>query len=309
MSDSSPKEIETLFIEQSGKDYLQEANPVDIKPRLFVCFEHEIMEFVLSGKQTIGRPYKGQIPDIPVTNKYVSRHHGYFETLKGKVFYTAEETKNGTIFRRRKLDPGETVEIWDGDELIIPASGDEEGVDVMMTCAIVGSRINIWRDLRLSARDALTGLPGRNAFRTWYLMNSSRDEEKKSLFILDIDHFKGINDIYGHSAGDKALKILAERLLLLAGNTGYVCRWGGDEFTGIIHGSISDAKEALDKMGKDLSSVRIDDQFNMTISAGITEINSNNDAKDIDGLVMQADKALYKAKESGRNGVCIAEDM
>ena len=299
---------ETILLNDPGQGYLNDGKEFKIQPRLFVCFEHEVMEFILNGKQTIGRPSKGKIPDIPVTNKYVSRNHGVFDTKDGKVTYTAAETKNGTVFRRKKLEPGETVELWDGDELIIPTSDDKEGVDVMLVCAFVESRINIWRDLRLSAMDALTGLAGRNAFRTWYLMNHSwNKDEDICLFILDIDHFKGINDVYGHASGDSALKFLAEQLLITADNTGFICRWGGDEFTGILSGSAEDGKKALEEMGKRIGNVKIDDLFNMTISAGVVDIKQSKDADDIDALVMMADRALYNAKENGRNCIFIAD--
>ncbi len=307
MESNNDNSMETVFLNNSGQEYLQSGQEVTIQPRLFVCFEHEIMEFILSGKQSIGRPSKGQIPDIPVTNKYVSRKHGYFETKTGKVTYTAGDSKNGTVFRRRKLEPGETVEIWDGDELIIPVSEKEEGVDVMLVCALVESRVNIWRDLKQSARDALTGLPGRNAFRTWFLMNHGWNrEEDICLFILDIDHFKGINDVYGHASGDSALKFLAEQLLLTANNEGYICRWGGDEFTGILKGDAETGKKALEEMNQRIGGTMIDDRFSMTISAGVVNIKGTDISDDIDALVMKADKALYNAKENGRNCVCIA---
>lgn len=223
-----------------------------------------------------------------------------------KVTYTAAETKNGTVFRRKKLEPNETVELWDGDELIIPTSANDDSVDIMLVCAIVENRINIWRDLRLSARDALMGLSGRNTFRTWYLMNYGWERETAiCLFILDIDHFKSINDVYGHSAGDNALKVLSEQLLLTVGSNGYVCRWGGDEFVGIIVGTENEAEASLNIMRNRIGSIRVDDQFNMTISVGVIDVRNAREAKDVDNLVVLADQALYKAKEGGRNRICV----
>lgn len=280
----------------------------DSKPVLFVCFEHEIMEFPLSGRQLLGRPSKEQVPDIPVTNKYVSRNHGTFDTEDGKVIYTPSESRNGTLLGKVKLTPGEPVKLQDGDELIIPASDGSEGVDVMLVCAISQNRINIWKDLMLSSKDTLTGLSMRNTFRTWYLTNHSWNKDSKiCLFLLDIDKFKTINDTYGHKAGDNALKTLAEQLLITAGNTGYICRWGGDEFTGILAGSATEVKKQLDDMRKRIAGIKIDNQFNMTISAGVLDISSLGGGKDVDHLVTIADKALYKAKENGRDCVCIAK--
>ena len=286
-------ELETNYLYKPVKDYLG-------KPKKHMCFEHEIMEFVLDGHQTLGRP-ADKIPDIPVTNRYVSRNHGYFDTTDYKVTYTAEDTLNGTIFRRQLLKPGETVELWDGDELIIPVSEQSGGVDVMLVCAIIESRINIWRDLELASRDALTGLSGRNAFRTWYIQNYSwKREENLSLFILDIDNFKRINDVYGHASGDSALKILSEELRLVVGGKGYVCRWGGDEFVGVIDDNAGGALLRLENLRKKLRELRIDDSFCISISAGVVDADKGKEA---DALIMLADKALYKAKEAGRDCV------
>ena len=85
-----------------------------------------------------------------------------------------------------------------------------------------------------------------------------------------------------------------------------IWRGGGDEFTGILKGNAEEAKKALDEMRLRISEIKIDNRFNMTISAGIIDIRSAEGDPDIDGLVKLADKALYSSKESGRNRVCIA---
>ena len=308
MEKINENEDETLLLEDANQDYLDDGQNIVIKPCLFVCFEHEIMEFPLSGKQLLGRPSKDQIPDIPITNKYVSRNHGTFETIDGKVTFIPFNSSNGTLLGKIKLAPDEPIVLQDGDELIIPASDGSEGVDVMLVCALSQNRINIWRDLMLSAKDTLTGLPLRNTFRTWYLTNHSYKKDSKiCLFLLDIDKFKTINDTYGHTSGDNALKTLAEQLLITAGDAGYICRWGGDEFTGILSGSADEVKKSLDDMRKRIAGIKIENQFNMTISAGVLDISSVGGVKDIDRLVTIVDKALYKAKEKGRNCVCEAK--
>lgn len=295
----------TSHLYQRNLEYVAKPEPRLVLPRLFVCCEHEIMEFVLSGHQTMGRPSDESVPDIPITNRFISRTHGCFDTDGSNITYTASETTNGTVFRRRFLQPGETVDFWDGDELIIPVTEGNDAVDVLITCAIVENRIKIWRDLRLASRDALTGLPGRNTFRTWYLQNMYLHKTINAcLFILDIDHFKQINDVYDHSAGDIALKALTEQLLITVGNSGYVCRWGGDEFVGVIPGSLKQVIFKLQKMGERISQMKIDDRFYMTISTGVADIRMARNAGDIDDIVLCADHALYCAKEGGRNRVC-----
>lgn len=295
----------TSVLYDSAQDYKMTADLQPEKPRLFVCVDHEIMEFVLEGRQLLGRPDGDEIPDIPVVNKFVSRRQGWFETKGNKVTFTPETSTNAVIFRRKTLKPGETVEIWDGDELILPISRGGEKADIMLVCAILEKRIEIWRNLRLASRDALTGLSGRNAFRTWYVYRFPWGEQTEtSLFILDIDYFKRINDVYGHAAGDSALRMLAEELLLLVKNTGYVCRWGGDEFVGIMLGNAREVREKLEALQEKLSTLTIDENVSITISAGVADM-ENSKKEDIDAVVMRADKALYEAKEKGRNRVCV----
>ncbi|MCR5674231.1 MAG: GGDEF domain-containing protein [Lachnospiraceae bacterium] len=297
-------EEKTTFLHTIPEEYLGRTGQQSVKPRLFVCCEHEILEFVLEGRQTLGRPAEGTVPDIPVTNRFISRKHGIFETRDGKITYTAEKTTNGTIFRRRKLQPGETVELWDGDELIVPVADNDNGVDILLVCAIVENRIKIWRDMRLASRDALTGLSGRNAFRTWYLQKYRKwDDHPGCLFIMDIDFFKRINDVYGHAAGDDALKILTEELLLVVGSEGFVCRWGGDEFVGVVTAPHAEAKRLLQEMGARIGENKINGQFHMTVSAGVVDISQVPDPEDIDAIVIEADQMLYRAKENGKNQV------
>ena len=294
----------TTFLHNIPEGYIGNTGAQAIKPRLFVCCEHEIMEFVLEGDQLLGRPADGVTPDIPVANRYISRRHGTFHTEGGMITYTAGKTTNGTIFRRRRLSPGETVELWDGDELIIPVADNDNAVDILLVCAILENRIKIWRDMRLAARDALTGLSGRNAFRTWYHQKHRKWKDVAGcLFIMDIDFFKRINDVYGPSAGDHALKFLTEQLLLVTGSNGYVCRWGGDEFVGVIVDTADNVKRALGEMGERVSSTKIDNLFPMTVSAGLVDIGRVQDPEDIDAIVLQADQMLYRAKENGKNRI------
>ncbi len=293
----------TSILYDSAQDYRITDELQPEKPRLFVCIDHEILEFVLDGRQLFGRPSGDQIPDIPVVNKYVSRRQGWFETKGNQVTFTPEDTTNAVVFRRETLKPGETVDIWDGDELIIPISRGGEKADIMLVCAILEKRINIWRNLRLASRDALTGLSGRNAFRTWYVYHFPwREQAESTLFIMDIDYFKRINDVYGHSAGDEALKLLTSELLLMVKNTGYVCRWGGDEFVGIITGNAGEAKEKIEALQEKLSAIQIEDSFSITLSVGVAGMGMAEE-EDIDSIVMKADQALYAAKEHGRNRV------
>ena len=296
----------TNFLFDTPDEYIGNSALRD-NPRLFVCCRHEIMEFILTGRQMMGRPAPGSIPDIPVIDPFISRCHGWFETTEDKTYYIAAKTTNGTIFRRRVLNEGEKVDLWDGDEIIIP-TGEEGGIaDILLVYASTGKRVSIWRDLRIASRDALTGLSGRNTFHTWYLQNFKwREIADTSLFILDIDHFKTINDTYGHNAGDNALKRAAAGMVEMVNNIGYVCRWGGDEFVGIMVGLPESVRVALNELRSSLHGSSANDQFGITCSAGVVNMRFSDD---LEILVSLADQALYYAKENGRDRVVLYEEL
>ena len=273
---------------------------------LFVYCDGDVSEYQLKGCQRVGRA-GGTGPDIVIANKYVSRSHGSFDTTDTGVRYTTEQTTNGIYLRGRKLSEGESVELCDGDELRIPAGEKDTGIDVLLVCAFTRKRANIWQSLKQISKDALTGIPLRNGFAMWYYRNRRREGMCGSLFILDIDYFKQINDTYGHNAGDIALKTLADNLSEIVGESGYVCRWGGDEFVGVIKSDAKDAMMKLSNLNVKLAASKINDQFSMTISAGLVYLGPQYAQLDHEEAIKLADTALYNVKKNGRNGVHIYE--
>jgi diguanylate cyclase len=123
----------------------------------------------------------------------------------------------------------------------------------------------------------------------------------------DIDHFKRINDTYGHSAGDKVLRIVAQALTKQLRSTDFLARYGGEEFVTILPGTALDNGTALvNRMRETVS--RIGFHFSgkplvITISCGITQLRAGDDANSV---FERADLALYRAKEEGRNCVVSA---
>lgn len=172
------------------------------------------------------------------------------------------------------------------------------------------------RELRLLIRernlkqdadlDYLTGLPNRRHFAQAADTASHSAPStvgRHTLVILDIDHFKKINDHWGHDAGDRVLKAFAEKLKKACRSGDVVSRIGGEEF-GIIlmNTDIATARLAVERI---LASVRAitleigDREFSVTASAGLTEFSF--EAASLDDAMLAADRALYKAKQSGRN--------
>ena len=133
-------------------------------------------------------------------------------------------------------------------------------------------------------------------------LSAQHTEEPLSVVIFDLDHFKQVNDEFGHQMGDKVLRRTAEILKLLV-PVGFVGRWGGEEFLAVLPGAT--ALEALDfgeRTRKAMEREPFPISRSVTMSAGVTEMVSGDTP---DSLVARADKALYEAKGAGRNRVVL----
>jgi len=165
---------------------------------------------------------------------------------------------------------------------------------------------------KLAFYDNLTGLPNRNLFveRLSRAMDAAqRNRGGLALLYIDIDHFKRINDAFGHDAGDELLRQLALRLQKCLRKTDTVARLGGDEFV-IILEQISDTSLAIGMVENLLETCCGDYELRgrsqrVTLSIGISLY--PHDAKDMDALLKCADTAMYGAKASGRNGFRLSE--
>ncbi|MET2898534.1 diguanylate cyclase [Vibrio rotiferianus] len=127
-----------------------------------------------------------------------------------------------------------------------------------------------------------------------------------SLIILDIDHFKTVNDTYGHDIGDLVLVRLASFLKSKSRKENIIARWGGEEFViVVVEAQLEEAKFAASNLLKQLKDVDFSPVSKVTVSAGVATYRKEESFSD---LVMRADKALYHAKRSGRNCVKTERD-
>jgi diguanylate cyclase (GGDEF)-like protein/PAS domain S-box-containing protein len=157
-----------------------------------------------------------------------------------------------------------------------------------------------------AAHDQLTGLPNRLLFNDHLLtaLNNARNSKKMlAVMFLDLDRFKKINDILGHPAGDRLLESFAARIADTLRSTDTIARWGGDEFT-VLLPEIHCPEDALKTAQRILESLKptfkIDKQpLHVSSSIGIALY--PDDGEDAETLVKNADAALYRAKERGRN--------
>ncbi|MGB3265236.1 MAG: EAL domain-containing protein [Microcoleus sp.] len=154
--------------------------------------------------------------------------------------------------------------------------------------------------------DQLTGLPNRILFNERLLASLKQAEKTQKMLavmFLDLDRFKKINDTLGHAAGDRLLEGFAGRISDTLRSTDTVARWGGDEFTVLLPdlNSLEDAVKTAQRMLDNLKpAFKLEGQpFHISSSIGIAVY--PNDGEDAETLVKNADAALYRAKEMGRN--------
>lgn len=178
------------------------------------------------------------------------------------------------------------------------------------------SRINNMMDLLLSVRelkeaaykDFLTGLPNRQYFYPTADDLIAQAEEKSlelGLVMMDIDYFKKVNDIYGHSAGDEVLKVVAECIRSESQSDTLMARLGGEEFClltqGVTEADLLVRMNALRAVIERTEVVLPEKSLKVTLSMGVCMREDQN----LEGLMEQADQALYIAKEGGRNQVVL----
>jgi len=159
--------------------------------------------------------------------------------------------------------------------------------------------------------DALTELANRRFFTESLMSMSQHARESKNplvLLVLDLDHFKNINDQHGHAVGDACLVSFASRLKTKFGNNNeHAARLGGEEFGVLIQGHTLDVAIRLAEELRELCNnepIRVGDiLMPITVSIGVAAFDAKNH-RDGDGLYRAADSAVYLAKNSGRNRVC-----
>lgn len=159
----------------------------------------------------------------------------------------------------------------------------------------------------LARQDALTGVANRRHLVEELERNFQtfqRYASEFSLILLDIDHFKRINDLYGHHTGDQVLKATTARILAGLREIDHIGRWGGEEFLCILPNTgFEEALACAERLRRDLATARLVDalpELSVTASFGVATCRQDDS---IDTLMGRADKALYEAKEKGRNRI------
>lgn len=165
---------------------------------------------------------------------------------------------------------------------------------------------------KTSVTDPLTGIFNRlhldNTLKI-LLVASRRDRQPTSVLLLDVDHFKRINDEYGHIVGDKVLVAIANIMKEATRDGDLVGRWGGEEFLIICPETDAEqAEQVANRIVKQLNSETLLGDINVTVSIGIATAFADEEEHNAETLLQTADKNLYQAKADGRNTVVASCD-
>lgn len=162
----------------------------------------------------------------------------------------------------------------------------------------------------LANRDSLTGLLNRRAFEehaAQMLRTARRRKESTALLMIDLDHFKEVNDRFGHAEGDHVLKMVATALKTTARENDIVARLGGEEFVvAVLGANEAESIAAAERLRLAIAAIR--NTKSITASIGVTTCTPHLQKREVslilEELLTQADRALYAAKHNGRNQVC-----
>ena len=164
---------------------------------------------------------------------------------------------------------------------------------------------------KLATTDPLTGAKNRRYFLQFFEQEISRLQRYNkpfALLLLDIDHFKTINDKHGHDMGDKVLKTLVVDSLSVLRDSDIFARWGGEEFIILLpESNTHEASTVAERLRSKLSKAEIRGKegalITYTVSIGMRVVNQKETDLDINVLIREADESLYMAKKKGRNRV------
>jgi diguanylate cyclase (GGDEF)-like protein len=194
------------------------------------------------------------------------------------------------------------------------------GHDAMMVCVtllgfsfigmfVAETKRRLHEETRL---DPLTGLRNRRAFEEMAqreVQLAMREDHPLTLLMMDLDHFKKLNDTWGHALGDRALRAFGGVLLTVTGSSDAVARLGGEEFAVLLPGrSARSALAVAERLRATVESLHLsegEELVRFTVSVGLSSLRRGEET--LDAMLRRADRALYEAKRDGRNRVMLAD--
>jgi diguanylate cyclase (GGDEF)-like protein/PAS domain S-box-containing protein len=258
--------------------------------------------FGYTQEEMIGQPLLQLLPE-----RFRAQHDGYVQQFARSPVKSRQMKERSRIFGLHR--DGTLVPV----EIAISKINVNGVIEFTAVIRDIADRIHLMDLLqKQAATDELTGLPNRRAF-TDVAENLFRKSDNISLFILDIDRFKHVNDTWGHDVGDEVLKALAEAGRGNSRRMDVFARLGGEEFVAALpDANLEQAKAIAEKLRVTIELQNFEFQWKdgraipFTVSIGVATRHESEEP--VGEVLKRADEALYVAKESGRNRVSVEGD-
>jgi diguanylate cyclase (GGDEF)-like protein/PAS domain S-box-containing protein len=259
--------------------------------------------------------------NISYVNEAYCRHTGYSKedaigqnsriTKSGRHdrrFYKElwDTILNGKVYHHTLINKKKNGDLYYEKKTISPLKDENDRiVGFISTGKDVTQETMLYQEVEhIAMTDQLTGVYNRRKFEELYALESERARRFShplSMILIDIDHFKTVNDTYGHSIGDETLKHLAEIVQKNIRKIDSFARWGGEEFLVLSPGTdLDNIQKLAEKLRRAVESADFFEAGHITISLGVTVFEKEDTFSE---LFKRADRSLYAAKEKGRNQV------
>ncbi len=280
-----------------------------------LSLDKERVVLITLGGPSIGKEYviekdhtiigRGDNCDIQILDRMMSRTHCQIVKSKDKKgnerYYIFDlDSTNGTFVNNNKVNK----RLLKNEDKILMGN--------TILQFLHRDRVEISYQDKIYSRattDDLTGLHNRQHFLEELekeLYRARRYQRELSILMIDIDHFKDINDTYGHAVGDKVLKELGKILIKKLRKHDIACRYGGEEFVVALPETASnEAHFVAEKLRKYIESYKFSDNDEMKVMVSIGVASFTKKINSVDTLIIHADQALYRSKAAGRNMVTV----
>ena len=300
--DSPEKDFpERDFEDQTIVTSIPDLNPEKDKHAYIIFLSGPLMgkiHLLSSGSVSLGR---SNDVTIPINDLGISRLHAAIDYKNGHALLRDMGSTNGTYLNGQKV---QSSELQDGDKIQISSS-------TILKYAYQDNIENIFHNelYKMTVVDALTGAYNKRYFEERLQEEFSycvRNDVPLTLIIFDLDHFKKINDTYGHPAGDFVLEHISTLAKSIIRNEDILARIGGEEFIILLKATDSEGglilAERLRRLVDESKFEFEGHSLHVTISMGVATLNKQNFA-DADAVFKKSDELLYNSKNSGRNQV------